>query len=128
MFTAPRVSPFKFLLDRKHHALITAMARVNGDPKYKSYKEGYVLHKAVEEHLKVSGVDLFNGGGLKVLQLFQEYLSDYKIIVFEGLYPDRVMFSGNSPSAKKMYLLCDQDFRHYKVITKLKGAIAKNHL
>jgi hypothetical protein len=79
----------------------------SGDPKYESYRKGYGLQKPVEDPLEASGVDLFNGGGLEELQRFQEYLSDYKIIVFDGLSPDRLIFSGNSLSAKKFYLLCD---------------------
>jgi len=87
------------------HALIIAMARVNGDPNYKSYRNGYGLHKPVEELLKASGVDLCNGGGLEQFRQFQQYLSGYRIIVFDGLYPDRVMFSGNFLSAIKLHLL-----------------------
>jgi len=54
------------------HALIIAMARVNNDPKYASYRDGYKLHKSVEELLNASGVDLFNGGGFEELQQFQQ--------------------------------------------------------
>ena len=110
------------------HALIIAMAKVNGDSTFKSYRDGYGLKEPVEELVKASGVDLSNGGGFKELQQFQEYLSDYKIIVFDGLYPDRVMFSGNSLSAKKLYLLYDRDFEHYNVITNLKGAMGKRYI
>jgi hypothetical protein len=85
------------------------------------------LIKPFEELLDVSGVDLTNGGGLEDLQQFQEYLTDYKIIVFDGLKPDRVMFSGNSLSAKELYLLYDADSGHYNVITNVKGAMAKRH-
>ena len=46
------------------HALIIAMARVNGDPKYKSNRDGYSLDKPVEDLMNASGVDLRNGGGL----------------------------------------------------------------
>jgi len=67
------------------HALIIAMARVNNDPKYASCRDGYGLKQAVEELLKASGVDLSNGGSFEELRLFQQYLSDYKIIVFDGL-------------------------------------------
>jgi len=88
------------------------MAKVNGDSKFKSYSNGRCLKEPVEELLKASGVDLSNGGGFKELQQFQQYLSDYKIIVFDGLYPDRVMFSGNSLSAKKLYLLYDRNNEH----------------
>jgi hypothetical protein len=69
-----------------------------------------------------------NGGGFRELEQFQQYLSDYKIIVFNGLHRDRVMFSGNSLSAKKLYLQYDRDNGHYKVITNLKGAMAKRYI
>jgi len=49
--------------------------------------------KHVEDLLKASGVDLSNGGSSKELEQFQEYISDYKIVVFNGLSPDGVMFS-----------------------------------
>jgi hypothetical protein len=51
--------------------------------------------------LKDSGVDMSNGVGLEELEQFQRYLSDYKIVVFDGLHPERIMFSGNSSSDKK---------------------------
>jgi hypothetical protein len=39
---------------------------------------------------------LINGGGFKELEQFQNFLSDYKIIVYDVLRPDRVLFNGNS--------------------------------
>jgi len=66
------------------------------------------LKKPVEELLKASGFDLSNGGGFELRQV-QEYLSEYKSIVFVVLYYNRVMFSGNSLSAKKLYLLYNRD-------------------
>jgi hypothetical protein len=110
------------------HAIIIAIARVNNDPKYVSYRDGYGLKNPVEDFLKASGVDLSNGGGLEELRQFQQYLSHYKIIVFDGLHPDRVMFSGNSLSDKKLYLLYGRDSGHYNVITNLKGAMAKRFM
>ena len=62
------------------HALIIAMARVNGDPKYQSHRDGYLLDQPVDELLKASGVDLSNGGGIEELQQFQDYLSEYKFL------------------------------------------------
>jgi len=56
------------------------MARVNNDQKYKSYSNGYGLHKPVEELLNASSVDLSNGGGFEELQQLQQYHSDYKIV------------------------------------------------
>jgi hypothetical protein len=109
-------------------ALITAMASINGDTKYASYRDGNGLKKPVEELLKASGEDLSNGGGFEEIQQFQEYLSDCKIIVFDGLCPNRVKFSGNSISAKKLYLLYDRDSEHYNVITNLKDKMAKKYI
>ena len=86
------------------------------------------MKQPVEKLLNYSGADLPNGGGFKELQQFQEYLSDYNIFVFDGLYPERVMFSGNSLSAQKLYLLYDRDSEHYNVITNLKGAMAKRYI
>ena len=54
------------------HSLVIAVANVNSEPKYKSYTNGRCLNKPVEDHLKASGVDLSNGGGLEQLQQCQE--------------------------------------------------------
>jgi len=43
------------------HALIIAMARVNGNPKYALYRHGKCMKKPVEDLLVASGVDLSNG-------------------------------------------------------------------
>jgi hypothetical protein len=110
------------------NALVIAMARVNGDPKYTSYRKRYQLDKPVEELLRASGVDLSNGGGLEELQQFQDHLSDYNIMVYDGLSPDRLIFSGNSVSDKKLYLLYDAETGHYTVITNIKAAMAKRFI
>jgi hypothetical protein len=70
------------------HALVIATARVTSDLKYESYKHGRCQQKPVENLLNASGVDLTNGGGLEEFRQFREYLSDYKIVVFDGLRPD----------------------------------------
>ena len=48
--------------------------------------------------------------------------------MFDSLNPDKVMFSGNSLSAKKLYLLHDRDLGHHSVTTNLKGDMAKMYL
>ena len=60
-----------FLLSQ---ARIIATPSINGDPKYNSYRDGYLMDKPVEELLRASGVDLSNGEGLQELQQFQDYL------------------------------------------------------
>ena len=108
--------------------IIIAMSRVNVDSKYPSYRDGRGMKKPVEDFLKTSGFKLCNAGGFKKFEQFQVYLSDYKIIVNDGLNPDRVMFSGNSVSSKKFYLLYDAKDKHYNVITNLKAAMAKRYI
>ena len=81
------------------------------------------MKQPVQYLLSASGIDLTNGGGLKEHELFKNFLSHYKIIVYYGSSPDRVLFSGNSLSNKKLYLL--YDYGHYNIITKIKHAMAK---
>ena len=47
--------------------------------------------------------------------------------MFDGLNPDRIMFSGNSFSDKKLYLLNNADTVHCNVITNLKAATSKKY-
>ena len=110
------------------HALIIAMARVNGDPKYQLHRRGNKLDQPVDELLKASGVYLSTGGGLEELKQFQDYLSDYKIIVYVELSPDRIIFTGNSVSNKKFYLLYIADTDHYSAITNIKAAMVKKYI
>jgi hypothetical protein len=58
------------------HALIIAMAWVNSEPEYQSYRKGYILDQSLDVPLKAFGVDLSNGCGLDKLKHFQNYLSD----------------------------------------------------
>ena len=48
--------------------------------------------------------------------------------MFDGLNPDKVMFSGNYLSAKKLYLLYDRNLGHYCVITNLNGDMLKKYI
>jgi hypothetical protein len=80
----------------------------------------------VKVTLKASVIDLTNGGGFEEIRQFQQYLSYYKIIGFDGLHPHMVIVNGISLSDKKLYLLYNRESGHYNVITSLKGATAKS--
>ena len=56
------------------------MARVNGDPKYATYRYGYGLKKPAEELLNASGVDICNGGGLKNFDSFNSTFRSTKLL------------------------------------------------
>ena len=53
------------------HFLIITMAKVNGNPKYKSNRNGRGLKQLVQDLLTVSSDNLTNGGGFKELKQFQ---------------------------------------------------------
>ena len=74
----------------------------------------------MEDLLKATGVKLRHAGVFEELRQFQNYLSDYKIIVYYGLSPERVMFSGDSIPSKKLHLIYDSNLGHYNVITNLR--------
>jgi hypothetical protein len=58
-------------------------------------------------------------GGMDELQKFQDYLSDYKSSVYDGFSYDILVFTGNSVSNKKLYLLHDANTGHCYVITNI---------
>jgi hypothetical protein len=57
------------------HALVIAIAWVNNNPKYKSYRNGRGLKEPVQDLLKASGVDLSNGG---VWNNFDSFSSSFR--------------------------------------------------
>ena len=48
--------------------------------------------------------------------------------MFNRLNTDREMFSGNSLSVKKLYLLYNANTKNYSVITNIKAAMAKKYI
>jgi len=55
----------------------------------------------------------------------QEHFPDYKIVVYQGLSCEELMFEGPVESAKRNNLLYVDVERHYHAITNLTGAMAK---
>ena len=60
----------------------------------------------------------------EALRNFGSFKNAFRATKLSCLNPYRVMYSGNSLSAKKLNLLCDRDNEHYNVITNLIGAMA----
>ena len=63
-------------------ALIIAIARLNNDPNYTSYRKGRKIRPVVRQLLETTGIDLKNGGGIPELTRFQEHFHEYKIVVY----------------------------------------------
>jgi hypothetical protein len=64
------------------HALIIALARLNNDPNYNSYRQEYNLSPKVDHLLRTTGIDLTDGGGITELTQFHEHLK--KIIALSS--------------------------------------------
>ena len=110
------------------HALIIAIARLENDINYTSYRKGYKIEAKVNELLAKTGIDLSNGGGLKELQQFSNNLPDYRIVVFNGLNEKSLMFENGRLGKKTIYLLYDDDNNHYNVIINIAGCFAKKYI
>ena len=110
------------------HALIVAIARLENDPNYQSYRKGNKIRPVVARLLEATGIDLINGGGVPALVKFQEHFDDYKIVVYDGFLCDNIIFQGQTGSSKRINLLFDDISRHYHVITNLTGAMAKMYV
>jgi len=63
---------------------------VNGDPKYKSNRNGKYLNQTVEEHLKVSGVHFAMAQVSRNYKNFK-YIFGLQNIVYDVLSPDRLI-------------------------------------
>jgi len=55
-------------------------------------------------------------------------LREYKIVVYEGVSCDNIMFEGYVESNKRLNLLYDDVDRHSHVITNLTGSMAKKYV
>ena len=66
----------------------------------------------------------------KALKNFDSFKSTFRItkLWYLMVWTQIVMFSGNSLSAKILYLLYDRNSGHYNVITKLKGAMERKYI
>jgi hypothetical protein len=89
------------------HALIIAIAKVINDPNYKAYIQGLKIHPAVDRLLKMTGIDLKDGGGNPELVRFQEHFKEYRIVVYGGWNCEDIVFDGQVESEKRLNLLFD---------------------
>ena len=107
------------------HALIIAIAKFEKDPNYISYRRGRRILPVVNHLLQTTGIDLTNGGGIRVLTRFQEHYKELRIVVYGGLNCEDTIFDGRNKSEKRISLLYDETTRHYHLITNITGAMGK---
>jgi hypothetical protein len=58
------------------HALVIAIARVNNNPKYNSYRRGCKIRPVVQNLLETTGINLDRGGGIRELERFQDHFKE----------------------------------------------------
>jgi hypothetical protein len=112
------------------HAIVLATAKLNNHPNYESFRKGCLILPHVRRLLTNTGIDLIRGGGLPELAMFQQYLTDYRIVVYEGFDSKRIMFDGQNAGSTKprINLLNDDITRHYHVINNLTGATIQEYV
>jgi hypothetical protein len=92
------------------HALIIAIARVDNDPHYNSYRRGYKILAEVDRLLEATGVDLSQGGGVPELESLEQYFGDrYKIVVYARLRCNLIIYEGQVDAPKRINLLFDEE-------------------
>ena len=109
------------------HALIIAIARVENDANYKAYRQDRKIRPVFQVLLQQTGIDLTSGGGILEHNSFKEHFRDYKIVEYQGLGCDDIMYGGQVDSSKHLNLLYDDVERHYHVISNFTGTMAKKY-
>ena len=66
--------------------------------------------------------------GVPKLQRFQDYFTEYKIVVYGGLQCADIIFEGKVTSEMRVNLLLDDVTRHYHVIANLTGSMCKQYI
>ena len=103
------------------HASIIAKARADGHPYHQSFRKGNKILPVVASLLEEKGIDVTHGGGIPELIRFQKNFHEYKIVVYDSVHCDNIIYEGHVESPKRINLLYDDVNRHYHVITNLTG-------
>ncbi|XP_063934061.1 uncharacterized protein LOC135145859 [Zophobas morio] len=113
-------------------ALVVAKMYCDSNNDRKSLKQfsqarGKILLQTLAAELcRASNVCLINGGNYVQLNDFQEYLSDYTIVVYSSRVGNSVYFEGpRAPGKKCLNLIMENN--HYNVILSLTGAFSTQY-
>lgn len=108
------------------YALCLAIARVTDDKHFLRLQTCDTILKA--EAIKLcadAGVDLSNGAGLREIRMFQDFLSDYFITVYDSRMGNSTIFSGQTQNCvTKKYLNLIFENNHFNVILSLTAAFS----
>ena len=110
-------------------ALAVAIAKIENDPKYNQIKDsrGHIqLDRALDLH-QAANVPL-GPCGIEEVKLFQNYLSNYQIIIVSGTHNNSIIYPPKPPDIdeKPIISLYLHD-NHFDVITKLPGFLNRSY-
>ena len=110
-------------------ALAVSIARIENDPKYAQIRDSkrhiqldraLDLHQAANVHLGPCGID--------EVKLFQNYLSNYQIIVVSGDHNNSIIYPPQPPGTdEKSIISLYFHNNHFDVITTLPGFLTKSY-
>ena len=110
-------------------ALAVAIARIENDPKYKQITDSrkpLQREKALDLHV-AANVPL-GPCGIDEVKLFQNYLTNYQIIVVSGAHNNSIIYPPKPPGTdKKPIISLYYHDNHFDVITKLPGFLMRNY-
>ena len=111
-------------------ALVVSIARIEKDPRYKRIKEpGNRLQRERALDLHQAASVPLGPCGLKEVDLFQQHLVNYQIIVVSGEQNNAIIYPPHPPvnpnPEKSIYLYYQAN--HFDVITKLPGFLNTNY-
>ena len=111
-------------------ALVVAIARIEKDPQYKSIRDSsrHIQRERAFDLHEAANVPL-GPCGLKEVDLFQQHLANYQIIVVSGDQNNAIIYPPHPPAnpnpEKSIYLYYQAN--HFDVITKLPGFLNTNY-
>jgi len=81
----------------------------------------------VTDLIETTGIDLVSGVGNAELARYKEHFREYKIVVYQDLSFDNMMFQGQLESTKRQNAIYDDVEWHYHMIKNLTGAKATRY-
>ena len=107
-------------------ALVVAVARIENDPKYHQIRnsKGHIQLQRALDLDRAANVPL-GPCSLDEVDLFQKYLTDYKITILSGDHDDSIIYPPEPGDKQPIYLYLHD--KHFDVITKMPGFLSTSY-
>ena len=96
--------------------IVTAIAKLEGFPNYRAYKNGYFVQRTMALDLHHSAGVPLTPWGIEEMKLFQAAVPDYQLVVVSGDHFNAIIYKGPE-TEKPIYLYYHNG--HYDVITSM---------